>query len=53
MSDDEYNKSKCSIELNVPNFDGSISADGVSECLKDMATGLITVVEKVEKPIHR
>ena len=40
MSDTEYNKAKCSVELNVPGYMGV----GRTACQKDMITGDITII---------
>ena len=42
MWDDQYNKSECSIELNVPGFTGAI----FTACQKDMETGIITIIQR-------
>jgi hypothetical protein len=42
MIDSEYNKSKCSIALNVPGYNGV----GYSACSKNITTGVITVFER-------
>ncbi len=50
MSDEEYNKAKCSIAKNVPNFTGL----GRQQCVKDMTSGNISVIERPRdwKPVH-
>jgi hypothetical protein len=42
MYDSEYNKEKCSIELNVPGFTGLV----MESCQKDMETGIITIIQR-------
>lgn len=42
MADSDYNKTKCSIVLNVPDFTGI----GYEACQKDMSTSVITIIQR-------
>ena len=45
MDDSEYNKSKCSIALNVPNYTGI----GLQACQKNTDTDEISVITRDRK----
>ena len=45
MDDSEYNKGKCSIALNVPNYTGI----GLQACQKNMDTDEISVITRDRK----
>jgi hypothetical protein len=50
LDENEYNKAKCSIVLNVPNYTG----EGLTACQKNMDTGEITIItrDRKWKPPH-